>query len=99
MNNLDYFGDEKELKRFTCSCNKMEIIGLNARHGKSKPDNLPAPKNTITDLSEAIVIILSLASNFCITYIEKIYNKKFYYKKFESDNSVKWKEKKFTWNE
>lgn len=63
---------KSKLNAFTAACNNMSILGLNSRHGLTnygKP-----PKNVISDLEEAVFIVLCLSKNFLIEYIKKVHN-------------------------
>lgn len=57
-----------KLKAFTATCNNMSILGLNSRHGLK--DYGKPPTNVITNLEEAVYIILCLSKNFLIEYIK-----------------------------
>lgn len=67
---LDDFADRTKINNFTAACNNMSILGLYARHGASA--NAP-PKKVITDLSEAIDLIVEMAANFCEQYVQVKY--------------------------
>ncbi len=63
---IDNFADKSRINEFTSACNNMSILGIYARHGKTANS---APKKVITDLKEAINLIISLARNFCDAYV------------------------------
>ncbi len=65
----DSFPDKARINEFTAACNNMSILGLNARHGAS--GNNP-PKNVITDLNEAIELIVSLSKFFTEEYLHQV---------------------------
>jgi hypothetical protein len=67
---IDSFADKSRINEFTAACNNMSIMGLYSRHGAAA--NQP-PKKVMTDLSEAICLIISLASNFCRAYVNAKY--------------------------
>lgn len=68
---FDQFADQQKTKAFTSACNNMTTLGLYARHGATgdKP-----PKKVITDLDEAISLVISIATKFCRTYISAKYS-------------------------
>lgn len=70
--NLDFatFASTDDLNRFTAACNNMSILGINARHGAA--GNTP-PTRVLTDLDEAIEMILLLVSNFVTAYIPMVH--------------------------
>lgn len=72
------FVDTKELKKFTAACNNMSILGINARHGAS--GNTP-PSAVMTDLNEAINLILSMTRNFIFEFLKDRHSVKFVLKK------------------
>ncbi len=64
------FIEDSDLNRFKSACNNTLILGINARHGlkfKDKPKKEP-----ITDINEAVNLILCLAKKFVIQYINTI---------------------------
>lgn len=67
---INTFADMARIKEFTAACNNMSVLGLYARHGA---DGNKIPKKVITDLSEAIDLIISLVSNFCKAYVDAKY--------------------------
>lgn len=71
-NNYDFaqMGDQKRIKQFTAACNNSLLLGVYARHGDQ---GWGQPKAAITDLNEAIDVILELARNFCRTHIAAKY--------------------------
>ncbi|RZU99720.1 hypothetical protein [Spiribacter vilamensis] len=64
---LEEFADKNKIKAFKAACNNMSIIGLNARHGAA--NNEPPPQ-VITDLDEAINLIIPMATKFCQFYVQ-----------------------------
>lgn len=58
--------DITELEKFKATCNNMSILGLNARHGVS--GNKP-PTNVMTDINEAITLILKMTNLFVQEFI------------------------------
>ncbi|MCX2802000.1 hypothetical protein OQJ68_09395 [Microbulbifer thermotolerans] len=65
----DSFADKDRINEFTAACNNMSILGINARHGAS--GNKP-PKRVITDLAEAIELIVSLSESFVREYLARV---------------------------
>ena len=67
--NLDYktLIDETSLEKFTAACNNPTVIGIFSRHGGTgKPIKRITP---ITDLNEAINLILCFANRFSKVYV------------------------------
>ncbi len=67
---LEEFSDINKINAFTAACNNMSILGVYARHGAA--GNSP-PKRVITDLDEAIDLIISMAAKFCQAYVNVKY--------------------------
>ena len=67
---IENFADMSRINEFTAACNNMSILGLYSRHGAAANK---LPKKVITDLSEAIGLIISLASKFCRAYVNSKY--------------------------
>lgn len=59
------FADQQRVNQFTAACNNMSILGVNARHGAS--GNTP-PQRVITDLQEAIGLMLEMLNRFVVAY-------------------------------
>lgn len=70
---IDYlpFVDEIRLDQFTGTCNNMSVLGISSRHGLAK--NSP-PKKTLTDLAEAVDLIVKMASKFVRAYVTSKYS-------------------------
>jgi hypothetical protein len=49
--------DIKQVEAFTAACNNENVLGLAARHGKTSSGK---PKKTISDLNEAITLMVAL---------------------------------------
>jgi len=62
--------DSTDLNRFTSACNNALVLGINARHGLD-PKNKQPKKEPITNIDEAVNLILCLAKMFVIQYINK----------------------------
>ena len=60
---------KKKINALTAACNNMSILGLNSRHGLTSYGT--PPKNVISDLEEAVFVVLCLSKNFLIEYILK----------------------------
>lgn len=60
--------DPANLNKFTAACNNMSVLGLNARHGASGNPQ-PSSDRVITDINEAINLILGMANKFAHKYI------------------------------
>lgn len=67
---FDKFGDAKRINQFTAACNNSLLLGVYARHGDM---GFKQPKAAITDLDEAIELILDLARNFCRAHLSARY--------------------------
>lgn len=65
------FADSAQLDMFTTACNNMSILGLSSRHG-ANANKLPT-KKVMTDLDEAINLILSMTKLFATAFISKKY--------------------------
>ena len=66
--NIDNFAPSTEIERFTIACNKSAFLGIYARHGSSQP---PLTKKIpMTDLNEAMNLLLLMSRNFCIDYMK-----------------------------
>ncbi|MNK06855.1 hypothetical protein D3C87_247580 [compost metagenome] len=66
--NIDNFAPSVEIERFTLACNKSAFLGIYARHGSSQA---PLTKKVpMTDLSEAMDLLLSMSKKFCIDYMK-----------------------------
>jgi hypothetical protein len=65
--NFSTLYDNSRVSAFTTACNQMSVLGIYARHGHGRVGK--APKNFITELDEAIEIVLNLAKNFCDEYL------------------------------
>lgn len=63
---LSQLADQQKVNAFTAACNNMSILGVYARHG-AKGNR--TPKNFISDLDEAIDLIISMATKFCKAYV------------------------------
>jgi hypothetical protein len=63
---LEGFADKQKVSEFTAACNNMSILGVYARHGAAGND---PPTRVITDLDEAIGLIISMATKFCHAYV------------------------------
>lgn len=59
-----------ELNKFTAACNNMSILGLNARHGAA---GNPPPTRVITNMHDAIDLILGMAHNFAREFVQRKY--------------------------
>ncbi|HAT7741552.1 TPA: hypothetical protein I7167_22020 [Vibrio vulnificus] len=72
VNSIDFNAlfDNSRVTAFTTACNQMSVLGIYARHGHGKAGR--APKNFITELDEAIEIVLNLAKNFCEEYLKLV---------------------------
>ena len=68
---VNSFVDNTRLEMFTTACNNMSILGLNSRHGAK--GNKPPIKAVMTDLDEAINLILSMSKLFTKAFISKKY--------------------------
>lgn len=64
---FDQFADKQKVNAFTAACNNMSVLGVYARHGAA--GNNP-PTRVITDLDEAIGLMISMATNFCRAYVD-----------------------------
>lgn len=62
----DAFANKQDVNAFTAACNNMSVLGVYARHGAA--GNTP-PTNVITDLDEAIKLIIAMADKFCRSYV------------------------------
>jgi len=60
--------DNSDINRFTSACNNALVLGINARHGLNKKNKIPK-KQPITDINQAVDLILCLAKKFAIQYI------------------------------
>jgi hypothetical protein len=69
---INKFSDNQKINAFTAACNNMSILGVYARHGAAS--NVP-PTRVITDLDEAIKLIISMATKFCREYVKMRYPK------------------------
>jgi hypothetical protein len=69
--NINSLIPKAKLKAFTATCNNMSILGLNSRHGLKKYGS--PPTNIITELEEAVYIILCLSKNFLTEYIKSVH--------------------------
>lgn len=67
---FDKLGDAKRINKFTAACNNSLLLGVYARHGDM---GFGQPKAAITDLDEAIGLILDLARKFCRTHLSARY--------------------------
>jgi hypothetical protein len=67
---IESFADMSRVNEFTAACNNMSVLGLYSRHGAAA--NKP-PTKVITDLQEAIGLIISLECNFCKAYVNSKY--------------------------
>ncbi len=63
---FDQLADKQKINAFTAACNNMSILGVYARHGAAGND---PPTKVITDLDEAIDLIVSMATKFCHAYV------------------------------
>lgn len=63
---LDQLADKQKINAFTAACNNMSILGVYARHGAAGND---PPTRVITDLDEAIDLVISMATKFCHAYV------------------------------
>lgn len=65
---IDTLIDEDSLERFTSACNNALVLGVNARHGLNARQT---PRKTpITDIEEAVNLILCLAHRFAVQYVQ-----------------------------
>ena len=69
--NIDDLIDNSDLNRFTSACNNALVLGINARHGLDPKNKIPR-KEPITNIDEAVNLILCLAKKFVIQYINII---------------------------
>ena len=69
---FDQLADRQKINAFTAACNNMSILGVYARHGTA--GNEP-PTRVITDLDEAIDLVISMAAKFCRAYVSEPVNK------------------------
>lgn len=60
--------DEDSLERFTSACNNALVLGINARHGLK--DKKTPKKQPLTDIEEAVNLILCLAHRFAVQYVQ-----------------------------
>lgn len=67
---IEKFGDSKRINQFTAACNNSLLLGVFARHGDM---GWGEPKNAITDIDEAIDLIIDFAHNFCLTHVQSKY--------------------------
>ena len=65
--NIEDLIESKDLERFTSACNNPTVLGVYARHGGSAKE--PKRIQPITNLDEAIELILCLANRFAKIYI------------------------------
>lgn len=63
---FDQFADKQKINAFTAACNNMSILGVYARHGAA--GNVK-PARVITDLDEAIDLVISMTTKFCEEYV------------------------------
>lgn len=68
--NVESFGDSKRINQFTAACNNSLLLGAFARHGDMGWEK---PKNAITDIDEAINLIIGFAHKFCVTHVRSKY--------------------------
>lgn len=70
-NNISYdnLQDQSKINDFTAACNNISVLGVYARHGipREKP-----PSSVITDIDEAIQLILDMANLFAHQYLSTI---------------------------
>lgn len=67
--NYEDLVDKSKLKRFTSACNNPIVLGVYARHGTS---NLEPPNRPMTNLDEAIELILDFSNKFVGAYVNKL---------------------------
>jgi len=63
-------GDAKRINQFTAACNNSLLLGVFARHGDM---GWRQPAAAITDIDEAIDLLIDLASNFCRAHVDAQY--------------------------
>lgn len=63
---VEVFADKQKINAFTAACNNMSILGIYARHGAAGND---PPTRVITDLDDAVDLIISMATKFCRAYV------------------------------
>lgn len=66
INDLIESGD---LNKFTSACNNSLVLGISARHGLDKKSKIPK-KTPITNIEEAVNLILCLSNKFVTKYIK-----------------------------
>lgn len=68
QNNYDFscMADPHRIKQFTAACNNSLLLGVFARHGDM---GWGQPAAAITDVNEAISLIIDLAHKFCVAHI------------------------------
>lgn len=64
---ISEFINYSDLNKFKSACNNSLILGINARHGLKFTEK--PKKEVITDINEAVDLILNLAKKFVIKYI------------------------------
>lgn len=64
---INDFIESKDLERFTSACNNPTVLGIYARHGGHAKE--PKRVQPITNLDEALALILCLANRFAKKYI------------------------------
>ncbi|MDR7088607.1 hypothetical protein [Cellvibrio fibrivorans] len=67
---IEKFADPKKIKDFHAACNNSLLLGPYARHGEL---GFKQPKSAITDLDEAVEVIINFAGGFCRHYINEKY--------------------------
>lgn len=67
---IESFVNTNNLNKFTSACNNMSILWLNSRHGAK--GNTP-PTEVITDINEAINLILGMTKLFTRAFVSKKY--------------------------
>ncbi|MEH1849235.1 MAG: hypothetical protein V7L25_30765 [Nostoc sp.] len=67
--NYEDLVDKSKLKRFTSACNNAIVLGVYARHGTF---NLEPPNKPMTNLDEAIELILDFSNKFVRAYVNKL---------------------------
>ncbi|MBB1486705.1 hypothetical protein [Oceanospirillum sediminis] len=66
-------GDSKRIDEFKAACNNSPLLGPFARHGDM---GWTEPKSAITDIDEAIDLIIGYAHNFCMEHLKSKHSRK-----------------------
>ncbi len=82
--NINTLIPKSKINAFTAACNNMSILGLNSRHGLTSYGT--PPKNVISNLEEAVFVVLCLSKNFLIEYILKAHKITYNGKKCNVEN-------------